>query len=689
MALLLRVPALILAALYLLLITRQGDQVAVLVEMLSFPRDHWRLFIISFVTGIMLWLLAERRSGWWLLVDLVIFFLPLWVLTYTLFSSAWPPLGLITIAGCVVVLGILLDRIARPSWKLTALICVVIVAIWAAFFIGISAAPVEFPRKVGALALTFCFLGLCAAGLQIALRHPMIGVPALAVVAGSFLFHEEGHVLNQVDLTNQESALETPLSESPQAKEVATAQGSPQEAPSRPPFVRTQVSLQQAFHVWLASRNDLEEYRRRKRPYPVFLVTSEGGGGYAAAHAYLFLSKLQKRCPNFAQHVFAIVGVSGGAVGNSMFRAALTKSVNPSTYQRCSGEADTAEQVRLLATDHLSPVIAALLFRDFPNKISFGAFGPPDRADALAASLASSLGRDPAEANPLYWDHYWATANKSEIRLGETPAIVHVATNAVSGKRYIFAPFAFSFVGDRIEEALNDLNWEGPDEAGPRSSDIRLMDAAVASASFPWITPSRVLEGRLQERIALVDGGYLEASGAETVRDIVAELQFPNPAYDGASIVPMQPPRSSTPDRLTAGCDLPRIEYVPRTVGTEEVPSYGDNEDACRILIELHVITIRAEVPYQRGVNSQNFFVDPLTALLSARSRRGETARFGLLSQLCGRLYCPPQVEDVADWGFMRASSTSNGLRCHWDGISRSPLYRSLTVSWRRTPIRM
>src|SRR5918994_6386070 len=49
--------------------------------------------------GAKVWLVASRRFG-----D----FLPSTLGSYVyVFSSAWPPLGLITIAGCVVVLGIL------------------------------------------------------------------------------------------------------------------------------------------------------------------------------------------------------------------------------------------------------------------------------------------------------------------------------------------------------------------------------------------------------------------------------------------------------------------------------------------------------------------------------------------------------------------------------------------------------
>ena len=64
------------------------------------------------------------------------------------------------------------------------------------------------------------------------------------------------------------------------------------------------------------------------KPYPVFVVAVSGGGIYAASSAATFLAELQDECSRFGQHVFVISGVSGGAVGATLFNA-LTRLRDP------------------------------------------------------------------------------------------------------------------------------------------------------------------------------------------------------------------------------------------------------------------------------------------------------------------------------------------------------------------------
>ena len=60
-------------------------------------------------------------------------------------------------------------------------------------------------------------------------------------------------------------------------------------------------------------------YSAENTKYPVYIIAAEGGGIYAAHHAAVWLSRMQDICPSFAQHIFAISGISGGSVGGSVF----------------------------------------------------------------------------------------------------------------------------------------------------------------------------------------------------------------------------------------------------------------------------------------------------------------------------------------------------------------------------------
>ncbi|RUV04145.1 patatin-like phospholipase family protein [Mesorhizobium sp. M6A.T.Cr.TU.017.01.1.1] len=616
-----RTPIVLVSALYLLVATRRGDQISALFDYTTIP--HTVLIVaIAILSGVVLLSQVQRGNAVWRVVDALLFSLPsiLLVVAFHEFDRAATYVAcvgaLISIAVCF-----RLQGIVDANWKIAGVVALVTILLWLSLFIAVRSLPITFPREFGSVALTLTFVAFVAVFFQLALRYPALGIPIVALLCYLFLFQERPHQIEQSDLTNNGS------------NEEDWTGG------------RASVSLQQAFAVWLASRNDLSTYRDSGNPYPVFLVTSEGGGGYAAAHADLFLSKVQKRCPNFAQHVFALVGVSGGSVGNSTFWAGLTDEVNLSESKGCTEVAGDPRAIDRLSTDNLSPVLAALYFKDFPNKF-WSIFGERDRADALRASLVESIGISPDKTNPFYWQHHWTEGPSDVWTMSDKPAVIDVATNLVSGKRYVFAPFAFSFPKDRFEESLLDLNWTGPDEVGPRSSDIRFMDAAIASASFPYVTPSRVISGRLLEQLALVDGGYIDNSGAETARDILAELQTPSIDFDGATITALKPPRSFKAPSPEPDCqDPPRYEPVANPGPPSEAV------ETCGIKFNVHVIAIRAEVPYNRGVSAQNFFLDPITSILNARSRRGETARYALLSQLCGSYNCAPQVELASDWG--------------------------------------
>ena len=633
-AILARIPALLLSGIYLFVVTRDSGQIDALFDTLVFPFDHIGLLLLAILTSAALTVLASRPRPWLRVVDFLIFLVPPMSLVAAFHAPGTPAIALAVVATASAIgIGWLASSVSLQGWRATGLALLLTLIGWFAVHHAIIASPVEFPRKLGAIGISFLFVGFCAVALKLAVRHLAVGLPVLVFLGYAFFSYQETHAIQQYDQTHYD---DFDLNQTNN--------------------VRWQVSLQQTFKVWLQSRNDLEAYAAAGKPYPIFVVASEGGGGYAAAHANLFLSKLQQRCPNFAQHLFAMVGVSGGSVGNTQFQASLPETTNFSSYQGCAGKPDAGEVLARLSEDHLSPVLAVLLFQDFPNKLLFGMFGSYDRSEALAASLSSSAWKGGDDVERLYWNHFWRRdTEQPALAMGESPALIFVATNAVSGKRYVFAPFAFPFNNyrSRFEEYLRDMNWSGPDEVGARQSDVRLIDGAVASASFPWVTPSRVLQGSQQETISLVDGGYLENSGAETARDIIDAFIARETDPNAMDVDAMQPPKSFKGNPRLDRCETIAVVYSPPpgSLAAPELPDLAAAPDPCSIAISVHFIAIRAEVPYLRSAERQSFFLDPLTALLSARSRRAETARFGLLSQLCGGLECP-EADFVSTWRY-------------------------------------
>jgi len=217
-----------------------------------------------------------------------------------------------------------------------------IMILWGICYLALLAGtlyqPVPFPRALGPLLILEFGLGqLAILALSLALQ-PRIAATFIALFFLSALFTPR----NFVDIPR---TLSVPHS----------------------------WDLVSGFDKWLAARKDLSDYKIHNRPYPIILVSSEGGGIYAAAHAYSVLLGMQLRCPSFAQHVFSTVGVSGGAVGNLLFANTIWKGilnwrpVGTLNAQLVPCHASRSEvDMSAIVEDHLSPVIARALFFDLP-----------------------------------------------------------------------------------------------------------------------------------------------------------------------------------------------------------------------------------------------------------------------------------------------------------------------------------
>jgi hypothetical protein len=293
-------------------------------------------------------------------------------------------------------------------------------------------------------------------------------------------------------------------------------------------------------------------------PYPVFIVSVEGGGIYAAAAASLLLAKLQDSNPGFAQHVFAVSGVSGGAIGATIFQALIrsasefadTQSADPMQAEalplsdpmpakqcKTAGPSDPATIGQrlepmvesIMLTDHFSPVVGSI----FPEFLGTSRRG---RADTLAGSFHDSVAsrsRRAAHELDRCFHHHWSASSRA-------PALVLNATWAEKGERVAFSPFPLGS-HDNFLRAFSDI--------APGHRNIDLMEAAVVSARFPAIlpphslkvespaqkvespaqkveSPAQKVEARESppQRWNFVDGGYSDASGATTALAIYRAL---------------------------------------------------------------------------------------------------------------------------------------------------------------------
>jgi hypothetical protein len=277
------------------------------------------------------------------------------------------------------------------------------------------------------------------------------------------------------------------------------------------------------------------------RKYPVFLIAAEGGGIYAASAASMFLGRLQQEAPHFAEHVFALSGVSGGAIGSTIFQA-LDKADFALSGSAPGQESLTRKVTEIMEDDHFSPVVGSI----FPELMGASA----GRAQTLVASFELSTAvRDAAAGRALSgpFAQHWAYTNVA-------PALVLNATWVETGFRVAFAPFHLHELDESLY-SFSDVSM--PSEDCPKEKDKRacvsLMDAAAVSARFPLVLPPFSTEMTDGKRWNFVDGGYTDNSGATTALDLYQTLKNVDPDDVDLQIVLIT---SSTPQPDLIGKEI-------------------------------------------------------------------------------------------------------------------------------------
>ncbi|MCU1305618.1 MAG: hypothetical protein JWN45_313 [Acidobacteriaceae bacterium] len=297
------------------------------------------------------------------------------------------------------------------------------------------------------------------------------------------------------------------------------------------------ASPQLNFFGWLKSRPDFNQYDE----YPVFLVSTEGGGLRAGYFTAMVLSALQDQNPAFAQHVYAISGVSGGSLGAAVFGSLVADHTTCSAGRPCVLEVPTRSEYQdraeaMLSHDFLSPLLASLLFPDLLQR--FLPFSVPtyDRARALEYSFEGAW----RQATPVLCGKCDRERFSEDIRklrndpttalspalflntTGVEDGLVHTITDVPI---FYMDPSAqrnqFVYLDHRFDplRPLPEFTYYFRDPV-----TLPLSTAVALSARFPLVTPagSITMNGRKRR---YVDGGYFENSGTATLVELLTLLQ--------------------------------------------------------------------------------------------------------------------------------------------------------------------
>jgi hypothetical protein len=538
-------------------------------------------------------------------VDTVLFTAPFLSLAALLgFGSLY-----LVVIGFVAVLFIVLVILLRENFGIyPKSVAALSITLFLTASASIQINPISVPAAIGSFTLVLVwaiFFLLLAVPLLI---KPSVGLVIIGAAAATFLFRPLAHPIENSEAQN---------------------------------FIIRDESGFTALKEWLEQK-ETEHFRLKGVPYPVFVVASAGGGIYAASHAYHFLSNTSSECPSFPDHLFAMFGVSGGAVGNSLFWANET-SKGAAPTGTCA-DAPSAMRDSATAVDHLSPIVANLLFVETLRK--FLPYNVPlrDRANALEMSLDSSV--DQSMRSMAYWSHFWdinprlhgppidASVRPVRSVTGKS-ALVHVSTNVASGNRYVFAPFHFS---TNAEQYSVD-HFSIPDHSTQMflsTLDVGFWGPAVASAAFPYVAPSRNLTIWESKSYSLVDGGYFENTSLETALEFVLYLQRSVGVWSGNEI---------------QQCGL----QIFNEVSMDLLPDDSSPWDYCDFPISLHLVSIRDDPvgedlflgslggfleldlvdSNKRERLSNSVLLDPLSTLRATAGARGDVALRNVRELLC------------------------------------------------------
>lgn len=341
---------------------------------------------------------------------------------------------------------------------------------------------------------------------------------------------------------------------------------------------RSKYPLIVAFDRWLASRADLEDFKQKGKPYPVYVLAVAGGGLHAALRTSRIIEELQSRCPAFLQHVFVVSAVSGGALGSAVVAGAANAIPQVKTSE-CYDARQSTEPAQLLshvsenylAQDFLPSILGQALFPDLVHRLfvpqallEHPRFAAIERAKFFERVLANrwrAVTEDLRRQNidgvenldPSFFDqdiHSPEVWNPMEVTNGsgdpeypsQAPGLVFNTTDADLGRIVPLSRLRSEF----FRNAIRSSNLS---EVG---ATLDVTTAVGISVRSPVILPAAnvVFAHSMQNTendskdtpknnqskkidVRLVDGGYADNSGIQTALDIVKIVRSDYEAVGG------------------------------------------------------------------------------------------------------------------------------------------------------------
>lgn len=424
-----------------------------------------------------------------------------------------------------------------------------ITLISALLFVAFTIAPVEMAQKIGMGAIlllaasSWVVLGSFLVFLSSRWQFPVIG--SLAVLAIIFSLWNDNHRIRTV--------------------------------PARPMHRDSVIAAFEKWHTLM---------QKFPPPHPLYVVATEGGGIRAAYWTGIVLGGLQDANPNFATHVFAISGVSGGSLGAAVFDALVAEN---------DGRSFQEDAHQILSRDFLSPALATMLYPDLVQRFLPVPIPYFDRGRALELAWEKAwrdrIGNDRFAQSFV---DLWTGDSQKWV-----PALFLNGTSVEKGNRIVATNLRVTDSFFDVQDAAAKL---GPQGAGATEvgCHIPLSTAAHMSARFTFVSPA----GRFPDGTHIVDGGYFENSGATTALEILMRIKEYCAVQNITDVDPKVITISNNPRR-------PPID--PAKAGTQKARTLSEPETVQgRIIGEV---------------------MSPVRALLNSRDARGTFAQKAIVRQ--------------------------------------------------------
>ncbi|WP_147439648.1 hypothetical protein [Paraburkholderia sp. BL17N1] len=301
-------------------------------------------------------------------------------------------------------------------------------------------------------------------------------------------------------------------------------------------------NLPDYFVGWLQSRHP-----RSGERFPIIIVAAEGGGIRAAYWTATILASLDAQTEGrFSNHLFAISSVSGGSFGAALYASALADR-RDGILPRSTDVTSLVQEVA--AEDYLSPLIAGTLFNDFAQRLLPFVMIKDDRAAFFERAWEDTWNsKTNSRRFEQTLDSLYLTNHRTDYSY-KVPALFFNATEVNTGRKFLIsnirvdhADFPETYFLNEKDHPLYDL------------SKAPLSALAHMSARFPYLSPAGTITGKPSPNIyheaerfgleknlpaidpnskyqwgAVVDGGYLDNSGAGTAAELLRALRFYEP----------------------------------------------------------------------------------------------------------------------------------------------------------------